>query len=381
MSTLWSELVISLDLEGHEDRCFYGMTALLQISTSSTDFLINPFSLCEEISTEFRDYLEDIEGLVIMHGSSNDLLWLLRDFQIKIGTLFDIQDYYYVETGRFQAGLVEVAHYYTQSDLKTTHKDICQVADWTNQPLHKDLVQYARQDARLLLEIFEVIKSKDPKGILVPTTLQESRKRMKVHYKPKTYPTCGSQLGALRKRPVLPSKNEILLFILWEWRRIISCEFDDGPEYVIPFQKLVQLAVKCPSNVNEIELILRPMAESTKRSISSLLCVIQDGQPYLDKMKMIPCDICKKIGHVAVLCYRKGSQQDVKDWMKSHPQHKRAQNRRRRLNKKGNERTRKQEALCKMPEQVRVPNSDPTPRYSLQDRTISFLNSVKILIA
>ncbi|CAG7726997.1 unnamed protein product [Allacma fusca] len=70
-----------------------------------------------------------------MYGSSNDLLWLLRDFRIKIGTLFGIQDYYYVATGRFHAGLVEVAHYYTKSDTTTTQKDICQVADWTNQPL------------------------------------------------------------------------------------------------------------------------------------------------------------------------------------------------------------------------------------------------------
>ncbi|CAG7830100.1 unnamed protein product [Allacma fusca] len=119
-----------------------------------------------------------------LYGSSNDLLWLMRDFHIKIGTLFDIQDYYNVETGRFQAGLVELAHYYTKSDIKTTHKDICQVADWSNQPLHKNRVQYARHDARLFLEIFEVIKSKDPKGILVQRTLQELRKRMKVHYNP-----------------------------------------------------------------------------------------------------------------------------------------------------------------------------------------------------
>ncbi|KAL5969436.1 Exosome component 10, partial [Taenia solium] len=83
-----SSMLVDLVQQHRSYRTFLGMTCLIQLSTRTKDCIVDALAL--------HDYLSQLNGVFtnprvvkMLHGSNMDLLWLQRDFGVRIVNLFD----------------------------------------------------------------------------------------------------------------------------------------------------------------------------------------------------------------------------------------------------------------------------------------------------
>ncbi|CAG7726335.1 unnamed protein product [Allacma fusca] len=76
------ECTLGFDIDGHMQYSIGNIISLMQISTFKKDFLVDPFTLHDEIRSELKLKIEDPGTLLIVHGGANDILWLKGEFKI-----------------------------------------------------------------------------------------------------------------------------------------------------------------------------------------------------------------------------------------------------------------------------------------------------------
>ena len=79
---------IAVDLENHSIRSFQGLCCLMQISTRTKDFIIDPLALFSSMPV-LGVIFADPSIVKVFHGSENDIEWLQRDFGLYIVNMFD----------------------------------------------------------------------------------------------------------------------------------------------------------------------------------------------------------------------------------------------------------------------------------------------------
>merc|ERR1719233_2658644 len=80
--------VIGVDLEGHTYRTYQGITCLIQISTDTRDYLVDPFNIWEEM-TGLNEIFANPNIVKVLHGCQQDIMWLQRDFSVYLVNVFD----------------------------------------------------------------------------------------------------------------------------------------------------------------------------------------------------------------------------------------------------------------------------------------------------
>jgi ribonuclease D len=140
---------MAMDLEHHDTYSYRGFTCLIQISTRSVDYIVDPFPLFHRIGGRLNQVTTDPHIRKTLHGADMDIQWLQRDFGVYIVNMFD--------TGQAARVLGLAGGYGLANLLETlckvgTNKRF-QTSDWRTRPLSKDMVQYARTDTHYLLYI------------------------------------------------------------------------------------------------------------------------------------------------------------------------------------------------------------------------------------
>ena len=85
---LQSESIIGMDVEAHNYRTYLGITCLIQISSASKDYLVDPFPLWSEL-TLLNEITADPRIVKVLHGCDGDVDWLQRDFSLYLRNVFD----------------------------------------------------------------------------------------------------------------------------------------------------------------------------------------------------------------------------------------------------------------------------------------------------
>ena len=144
IDTLKNEGVIAIDLEHHSYRSFQGITSLIQISSFTQDFLIDPFPLWREL-TVLNEITANPKIIKVLHGADKDILWLQRDFSVYVVNLFDT--HVAAKSLNFPPGCRSLAYLLHHYCKVATNKQF-QLADWRIRPLTEDMMTYARTDTR-----------------------------------------------------------------------------------------------------------------------------------------------------------------------------------------------------------------------------------------
>lgn len=135
-------------------RSYQGFTCLIQISTRTKDFIVDPIGLREHLGDALRPIFDNPDKLKVLHGSDMDIQWLQRDFGLYIVNMFD--------TG--QAARVLQYKSFGLAFLMQTHCGVIadkkyQLADWRMRPLTQEMLKYAREDTHYLLYIYDVMRN------------------------------------------------------------------------------------------------------------------------------------------------------------------------------------------------------------------------------
>ena len=85
---LKKEPCIAIDLEHHNQHSYQGFTCLIQVSTRTTDYLVDVLVIREHVWL-LNEVTSDPSIMKVLHGANQDILWLQKDFGVYVVNMFD----------------------------------------------------------------------------------------------------------------------------------------------------------------------------------------------------------------------------------------------------------------------------------------------------
>ena len=228
---------IALDTEGASFHRFVDRIYLLQVSTTKHSAVIDPLP----IGTPARlgALLEDRSIEVILHDADYDLRLLRQDYGWQVTHLFDTRVAAQL-LGLRSFGLAALLEIYFGIKLDKKH----QRADWSMRPLTADMLDYAAQDTRYLIELRDHLhKALEEKGRL-HWAHEEFTRAEGTHWAPEEPDTGFLKLKGARD---LTRRELARLRELVKWRDGIAAELDRAVFRVAGNETLLDLSRAAPA--------------------------------------------------------------------------------------------------------------------------------------
>ena len=143
---------IALDTEGASFHRFVDRVYLLQLSTRDRHAVVDPLPM--GVPPGLGALLEDPAVEVVFHDADYDLRLLQQDYGWHIRTIFDTRVAAQL-LGYTAFGLAALLERFFDVKLDKKH----QRADWSMRPLTDDMLDYAAQDTRWLLQLKDHMSS------------------------------------------------------------------------------------------------------------------------------------------------------------------------------------------------------------------------------
>lgn len=288
---LGRETEVAVDLEMDSLHHYREKVCLIQVSTRSESWLIDPLAL-KDLSP-LAAPLADPRILTVLHGADYDIRSLHRDFGIEVESLFDT-----MIAARFlgiaEFGLAALLKARFAVELNKKY----QKADWSRRPLSAEMCDYAMADTAYLLPLHDQIRDElEQKGRL-SWLEEECRLVCRARVTEKEGPLFLSCKGAGR----LKGRALAILEELLRLRDRQARELDRPPFKVISAETLLDVAEKRPRNLNELAEIkgmtpgqIHRHGEGILAAISTALALPEDELPrFPRKLREEPTDGAKE---------------------------------------------------------------------------------------
>lgn len=266
------EKVIAVDLEHHSFHSYRGLLSLIQVSTYTEDFLIDPIKLREVLQTpemSLNRILTDGGILKLFHGAESDIAWLQRDFDCFIVNMFD--SYHAAKILELpRMSLAYLLEEFCGVELDKKY----QLADWRERPLPAEMVEYARKDTHYLIQLYFLLKQRlsesqfgdvllrSNRQCLTQFTLEEiTEKSWKSVLDRSNFPLDADQAKIVRK--------------IFYWREEKAKELDVSPPALMLNSYIVKIAYFRAKNEIELRANLRNISDLMSKQLASLAQCIQ----------------------------------------------------------------------------------------------------------
>ena len=145
------ELRLAVDTEANSLHAYQERVCLIQFSTPSNDYLVDPLALDD--LTYLAPIFADPNIEIIFHAAEYDVLGLQRDFDFTFSNIFDTM--LAARTlGYKQVGLGSLLSEKFGIDVDKRN----QKADWGQRPLTPSLIDYARLDTHYLIDLRDILE-------------------------------------------------------------------------------------------------------------------------------------------------------------------------------------------------------------------------------
>lgn len=141
------EPLLACDLEADSLHHYQEKVCLIQLSTPRESFLVDPLA-CSDLSA-LAPVMADPSVRKLFHGADYDIRSLHRDFGIEVHNLFDTMIACQF-LGEKEVGLAAVLKKRFGVELDKRF----QKADWSKRPLSAEMIAYAIEDTRLLIDLY-----------------------------------------------------------------------------------------------------------------------------------------------------------------------------------------------------------------------------------
>ncbi|XP_032087896.1 exosome component 10 [Thamnophis elegans] len=263
----------ALDLEHHSYRSFLGLTCLMQISTRTEDFIIDPLELRSDLYI-LNETFTDPAIVKVLHGADSDVEWLQRDFGLYLVNIFDThQAARLLNLGRHS--LHHLLKLYCDVDGKKQY----QLADWRIRPLPEEMALYAREDTHYLLYIYDRVREALWEAANEqPTQLQVVWQRSRdICLKKYTKPifTDDSYLELYRKQKKHLNTQQLTAFrLLFAWRDKMARQEDESTGYILPNHMLLKIAEELPKEPQGIIACCNPVPPLVRQQLNEMHLLI-----------------------------------------------------------------------------------------------------------
>lgn len=264
-ATLGQAAYCAIDTEFIRESTYYAELALIQIGSGEHLACIDPLAITD--FTPFAELLAKPELLKLFHSCSQDLEILYQKFGAVPTPIFDTQ---------LAAAVLGYNHQISYADLV---QQICGVAlekkhtraNWMRRPLSQDELDYAMDDVRYLLTVYERLNEQ----------LQVSRrdgwmeKDLRALADPAKYEVDLSQVWK-RLKGVLKLKGEKLQIAsdLCRWREELAQKQNRPRRWIVKDDTLIELARQKPISKADLSSIPELQEKTIRRYGAELLAII-----------------------------------------------------------------------------------------------------------
>jgi ribonuclease D len=258
---------LALDTEGASFHRFLDRIYLLQISTREQSAIIDPLPIGSP--PKLGQLLESKNVEVVFHDADYDLRLLHQDYGWHATNIFDTRVASQL-LGIKSFGLAALLDQYFQVKLDKKH----QRADWSMRPLTPDMLAYAAQDTRYLLQLKDLMKA-------------ELKRRGRTHWAEEEFARLegtrwdaeDSMDGFLRIKGArdLSRRELAVLREVANWRNTVAAQLDRATFRVIGNEVLLEIARRAPKSASELGAIKGMPKGMIERAGAHIVAGIQRG--------------------------------------------------------------------------------------------------------
>src|SRR5258705_5663061 len=258
---------LALDTEGASFHRFLDRIYLLQLSTRDRSAIIDPLPIGSP--ARLGDLVQNKDIEVVFHDADYDLRLLHQDYGWHVTNIFDTRIASQL-LGIKSFGLAALLEQYFDVKLDKKH----QRADWSMRPLTPDMLEYAAQDTRYLLQLKDNLKA-------------ELGRRGRLHWAKEEFARLEgtrweaeeSMKGFLRLKGArdLSRRELAVLREVANWRDVVAAELDRATFRVMGNEALFELARRTPRRVSELAAIKGMPKGKIDRAGSDIVAAVRRG--------------------------------------------------------------------------------------------------------
>jgi len=258
---------IALDTEGASFHRFLDRIYLLQISTRERSGIIDPLHTGK--LPRLGTLLEDRSIQVVFHDADYDLRLLRQDYGWQVTNIFDTR--VAAQLLGFDAfGLAALLDRYFDVKLDKKH----QRADWSMRPLPDDMLAYAAQDTRFLLQLRDHMHAELVKKGRLHWAKEEFSLLENIQWAPGEDTDAFLRIKGARD---LTRRELALLRELATWRDSAARDLDRATFRVIGNEALLEIARKAPTKMAELTAIKGTPRALMERAGGEVLAAVLRG--------------------------------------------------------------------------------------------------------
>jgi ribonuclease D len=243
LTDLLSQTRVSVDTESNSLHAYREQVCLIQFSTPTRDYLVDPFAFDELDALAPLFAHRNIEK--IFHAAEYDLICLRRDYGFRFSNLFDTMQAARI-LGYQKVGLDGLLA--EKFNLQMNKR--FQKADWGERPLSRDQVEYARLDTRYLIQLRDQLQAElEAKGLW---TLASEDFRRACHPNGDSGEPTEPWERFAGRRDLTPRQMTILRE-LCDARETIAARLDRPPFKVLSDERLLAIARMVPETREALE--------------------------------------------------------------------------------------------------------------------------------
>ena len=258
---------IAIDTEGASFHKFLDRIYLLQLSTRERSAIIDPLPTgkLERLGT----LLEDRTVQVVFHDADYDLRLLRQDYGWKVTNIFDTRVAAQL-LGIKSFGLAALLQQYFDVKLDKKH----QRADWSMRPLPDDMLEYAAQDTRFLLQLRDHLHAQLEAKRRLHWAKEEFALLENIQWEPGPDPDAFLRIKGARD---LSRRELALLRELAAWRDSAARDLDRATFRVIGNEALLEISKVAPKTMTELTSIKGTPRALMERAGREVLAAVQRG--------------------------------------------------------------------------------------------------------
>lgn len=253
---------IAVDTEGASFHRYVDRIYLLQLTTGEQSAIIDPLSIGKPEG--LGQLMEDPSVQVVFHDADYDLRLLRQDYGWLTRNVFDTRIAAQL-IGLRSFGLAALLERYFGVKLDKKH----QRADWSRRPLSEDMLAYASQDTRWLLQLRDRISETLAEKSRMAWAQEEFGLLEQVRWETENSEDSFMRMKGARD---LTRRQLALLRELVRWRDEVSSELDRATFRVVGNEALLEIARRAPRSKDDLSRIKgmpRAMLENRHKEILS----------------------------------------------------------------------------------------------------------------
>lgn len=265
LSHLMQQPFVAVDTESNSLYVYQEQVCLIQLSSPTRDYLVDPLTLPDLSSLTPFFASPDIQK--IFHAADYDLVCLKRDFDFEIVNIFDT-----MIAGRAlgmpSVGLAAMLEEAFAVQLDKRY----QRANWGQRPLKKEMLAYARLDSHYLIALREIlVKRLEKQGRLL--LVEEDCARLAKNSLPMQ--NHKADMWHIRGVSDLKSKQLAAMQAVYDFREHIAQSENKPPFKIMSNQAMLEVAQTMPRYMEELHLLPSLSKHQVRRFGKGLLQAVQ----------------------------------------------------------------------------------------------------------